>query len=721
MLSFVVYELQNKFLIIWGEIYMNKDIERIKGSANQDIAINKYYINCKAMNEEYTNIYMVLDIFLNYIGVSIKPIKIELWVKNNSNEELITDIRCILTQKNESKITLETELENVQTWSAQIPNYYDFRMIVKDEEDSILYEEKFQYGFRFVDIKDGIMRINGQRIILNGIIFNDYKEDSTEILQEKYLEDIKIMKRNNINALITYDYNSAPFFYNMCNKYGIYVVHKPIPNQEQELSYSVEEIRDNIYKYNNYCCIIAWAIDNKLDISIDEYKNIMILDNSRPLYYEGDNMILKQRNLFEIKCDDIELDNENIEENPIKSQMAGKFLCEYIVQNNIVDEQINKGIIFGDRQINPYAYEIKKKYEMINIDAKDIIKGIFNIKCKYNKFLLNKYRFTWEILEDGIVIKKGNLLDVSNVEEQQIKIDYNMDQILENACYHININMITTEDTWWSPKEYVMAWSQYKIPYKVAKRKKNEFYKKIRVRDKKLKIEVIGDNYEIVIDKIKGNIRSIEFDQQEYILSPIKTYIEIQSEKFELSKVKEVIVNDVEKIPQIDVIRKCSQLKGYIITRYVIESDGQITIMNIIRSNNKAINVGMMLDVSGQFNDFSWFGKGPNDSYPEYNFGTKVGLYYYDLNTQIGKANKSDVIWGAFTNNEGEGILISTYKDILLNISPNVHNSYLIDQKDNENKPITLDVKCNSKSKHNIFGASTVDEDVYAFHIKRVI
>ncbi|GMQ57559.1 hypothetical protein AN1V17_19540 [Vallitalea sediminicola] len=695
----------------------------------KEIKIDRYYVNSKVLNETYDQVYMYTDVFITFMGSTIQPAKIELWMTDiqNESESLVADIRCVLTAKNRSKVTLETELNDIRTWTSDLPKCYSFKIVVKNEKDEELCQKKFEHGFRFIEINNSMIYINGKQVTLNGVVYNNYEQDDIEVMETKFIEDIGIMKSNNINTVITYDYNNADIFYDMCNKYGLYVINKPMTQQEheEEIICDEEEIKNIIYKYINYSCVIVWNIDSRVNIPINLYKKIMLLDNTRPIYYEGNSIGLKNYNPVTFTYDFIKEDEEIGDKEQQEHPIAGKFLCSYImIQDEETDEVTLKGIVFKNRQLTPYAYELKKKYEMINIYPNDIIKGIFSIKNCGDTFSLNDYDFTWEILEDGIVIKNGELTDVDIPinKRKDIHIDYNIEDILENAWYHININMTTKEELWWAKKGYNVAWAQYRIPYKAPKKREIKSSKKARLRDRKLKVEIIGDNFEIVVDKLKGNIRSIEFDRQEYILSPVKVYIENGSNRLEMSKVKDVkVTSSKEGTYKIDIIRKCSQIKGNIKTSYIIEPDGRINIINKIRSNNKSIKVGMMLEIPAEYNDFSWFGKGPNDTYPDINSGTKVGLYYYNLNNCIKSGNKSDVRWGALTDSDGEGLLVENCKDIPLNIYPRVHSSYSINQEDNVSKPRILDVSCSCKAKYNIFDTSSTGEDVYAFSIKRVI
>lgn len=689
---------------------------------DKSINIERYYVNSKALNEDYNQIYMYTDLFITYSGTAICPVKIELMILNNEEKTMISDIRCVLSGK-QTKITLEAELTDMQMWSSEIPRCYSFLIIIKDEEGTKLYDKRFKHGFRFIETKDNNLYINGKQIYLNGVIYNNYEENDIDTLRSKYLEDIIILKRNNINAVMTYDYDNANIFYEMCDEYGIYVINKPISitDDEDQIICNEEVIKEIIYKYINHPSVIIWNIDGRVDIPIKLYKQMMSFDNTRPIYYEG-NSGLKNYNPLIFTYDFIK-QNEREEEIDNDHPIVGNFLCDYLIRKEEIQNTINKGIVYDNRQLTPFSYEIKKQYESIKIYPKDIIKGVFSIKNCSDTFELFNYNFTWEIIEDGIVIKSGVLsaITVPINSRKDIYIEYNMKDILENASYHININMVTKEESWWSKKGYNVAFAQFVIPYKAHKKKKAKNMIPAKLRDRKLKYEIIGDNFEIIVDKLKGNIRSIEFDRKQYILAPVIVYVETQDERIQMSKVKDIKINHMnEDIINIEVIRKCTQIKGYIITNYEIKSDGKVNIINRIRSSNEHIKIGMLIEIPDRFNDFSWFGKGPNDTYSEYNDGSKVGLYYYNLNNYVKSGNKSDVRWSAFTDTDGEGLLVESCKDILLNVHPQIHESYSINQDNYNEKPIIIDVKCSSKSSYN-FNTSSQDEDLYAFSIRRVI
>lgn len=698
-----------------------KNIYNYKKIIIEKLRIDDYYMKANATNLQYTNWLIDLDVQISNKVLGLQPVNIEFVIYDEAEERLLAKTKMILKENESSKVNLKATLNNIKTWSDQSPNQYNFKIVAKDEKDNFICEQSFSYGFRTVEVRNRKMFINGNPVMLNGVVYNDYKDKCVEELVKTYYEDIKILKKYNINTVITYDYKNAHAFYEMCNEQGIYVINKPLPNNiindtEGRISFNQDDTLEVVNKHKNNSCIIMWELDSRVECTKNVINTINDLDSTRPVYYEGDNKIVRDQNTIQLSYDFIDKSNYIIIDQ-IEKEIAGKIIGNYISHNDNIHEI---GLVYEDRNITPYAQEIKKEYEVIEIRPKDIVKGIFTIKNKGYSCNLTNYSFVWEILEDGIVIKQGIIPDIWIVphSQQEITIDYSLEKILENTYYHININAITKEDNWYTSKDYCIAWSQFSIPYKLPKRKQTEIYSKMRVRDRKLKVEVLGDNFEIVIDKLKGNIRSIEFDKKDYIKSPIEVYAQNGEDKISLSKVKNVIINENEREVEVEVTRKYS-IKGYVKTKYIIEHDGKITIENRISSNNKHVKIGFTTKTTGEFDDFSWLGKGPYNTFHNRNDGTKVGLYYYNLHNNIEEVtpNKSGTIWAALTDCDGEGILIENSRQILFTVSPSISSNTKLAEEDE----IIMDICCPSKAQHTIFDAKGKREDIYAISIKRII
>ena len=110
-------------------------------------------------------------------------------------------------------------------WSAETPNLYDLVLTLKDDKGQVYDIRGSKVGFREVGIRsDGALIINGRRMVFHGVNRHDFSPvNGRAITAEEMEEDIRTMKRLNINAVRTSHYPNDPVFYDLCDKYGLYV------------------------------------------------------------------------------------------------------------------------------------------------------------------------------------------------------------------------------------------------------------------------------------------------------------------------------------------------------------------------------------------------------------------------------------------------------------------------------------------------------------------
>ncbi len=114
-------------------------------------------------------------------------------------------------------------IKDVLKWSAETPNLYRYVLKLSDKKGSQVISKKI--GFRKVEIKDGQLMVNGQPLMVNGVDLHEHHQTKGHVPDRAtMLEDITLMKRNNINAIRMSHYPHDPYLYELCDEYGIYVV-----------------------------------------------------------------------------------------------------------------------------------------------------------------------------------------------------------------------------------------------------------------------------------------------------------------------------------------------------------------------------------------------------------------------------------------------------------------------------------------------------------------
>ena len=199
----------------------------------------------------------------------------------------------------------QLRVKNVRKWSAETPNLYT--LVVSPIQNGGMYLPyeivQVKVGFRKVEIKNKQFLVNGQPVLLKGADRHEIDPDEGyNVSEQRMIQDIMMMKRMNINAVRTSHYPNDPRWYDLCDKYGLYVVAEA--NQESHgFQYGddaaakkpefakqiMERNQHNVSMFYNHPSIVTWSMGNETvmgDNFLKAYKWIKSQDKTRPVQYE---------------------------------------------------------------------------------------------------------------------------------------------------------------------------------------------------------------------------------------------------------------------------------------------------------------------------------------------------------------------------------------------------------------------------------------------------
>ncbi|MQN61744.1 glycoside hydrolase family 2 TIM barrel-domain containing protein [Segatella copri] len=199
----------------------------------------------------------------------------------------------------------QLRVKNVRKWSAETPNLYT--LVVSPIQNGGMYLPyeivQVKVGFRKVEIKNKQFLVNGQPVLLKGADRHEMDPDEGyNVSEQRMIQDIMMMKRMNINAVRTCHYPDDPRWYDLCDKYGLYVVAEA--NQESHgFQYGddaaakkpefakqiMERNQHNVSMFYNHPSIVTWSMGNETvmgDNFLQAYKWIKSQDKTRPVQYE---------------------------------------------------------------------------------------------------------------------------------------------------------------------------------------------------------------------------------------------------------------------------------------------------------------------------------------------------------------------------------------------------------------------------------------------------
>jgi len=230
----------------------------------------------------------------------------------DTNKELVTgDARIAkINRKDQVKLSFTKEVVNPKKWTAETPNLYTLVIILKNLEGEIVETIGHRIGFREIELINTLFCVNGVPVLIKGVNRHEHNPKTGHVISEaQMVEEIKLMKQFNINAVRNSHYPAHPRFYELCDEYGLYITdeanieshgmyygehslaHKP----EWEAAH-VDRMMRMLERTKNHASVVVWSMGNEAGDGVNfsaGYKAIKERDPSRPIHYEraimGDN------------------------------------------------------------------------------------------------------------------------------------------------------------------------------------------------------------------------------------------------------------------------------------------------------------------------------------------------------------------------------------------------------------------------------------------------
>jgi beta-galactosidase len=234
----------------------------------------------------------------------------------NANDVVVTtslfdEGKGIYTESKETKmadnkvtVDFEKSLPAIKKWSAESPSLYSLVISLKGKEGNILESVSAKIGFRKVEIVNSQLLVNGVAIRIKGTNMHEHDDVNGHVIDEAMiLKDIRVMKSNNINAVRTSHYPQQELWYQMCDKYGLYLVDEAdieshgigydkdvtLADKPEWASSHLDRWKRMVERDKNHPSVIIWSLGNEAGDGhnmLNGYKWIKGRDNTRPVQYE---------------------------------------------------------------------------------------------------------------------------------------------------------------------------------------------------------------------------------------------------------------------------------------------------------------------------------------------------------------------------------------------------------------------------------------------------
>lgn len=348
------------------------------------------------------------------------------------------------------------------------------------------------------------------------------------------------------------------------------------------------------------------------------------------------------------------------------------------------------GIINPDRTIKPTLIEVGKVYQHIGFKAINLASGEIEIKNKYSFTNLSEFDFSWQIVADGQVVKSGKIaeLNLAPNTAKTVKIDTKVDP-KSGTEYFLNIAAKLKNRKGILAAGTKLAYEQFRLPFfrPATPIDKNSFKAAVSKEDGNV-ISVKGPGFKIAFSKTDATIQSYQLDGKEMLLAGPKPDFwraptdndfgngldkrsRVWRKAGEQKTVKSATVKQVGNTIVVDFNFDLSNDKKQVIANYnstyAVLGNGEIEVTNSFKMTKDSlpeiIRFGTNLQMPREFDQMSWLGRGPHESYQDRYTSALVNLYsgpvadqYFAYIRPQENGNKTDVRWLCIANKNGLGL-----------------------------------------------------------------
>ncbi len=203
----------------------------------------------------------------------------------------------------EARLSPSIKLKTPDKWTAETPNLYKLVLKLTDKSGKVLEVLSHNVGFRKIQIADAQLLVNGQPIYIKGVNRHEHDPETGHTVSvESMVRDIELMKQFNINTVRTSHYPDDPRWYDLCDRYGLYVIdeanieshgmgygRESLAKDPKWEKAHVDRIRRMVERDKNHPCVIMWSMGNEAGDGVNfkaSYDFIKQRDPSRPVHYE---------------------------------------------------------------------------------------------------------------------------------------------------------------------------------------------------------------------------------------------------------------------------------------------------------------------------------------------------------------------------------------------------------------------------------------------------
>ncbi|MDC2492051.1 glycoside hydrolase family 2 TIM barrel-domain containing protein, partial [Bacteroides ovatus] len=265
--------------------------------------IADYKLNASLEKEKYKDGIFGLEVTVEGHSAISGATSIAYTLKDANGKAVLQDAIRIKSRGLSNFITFdEKNIPDVKAWSAEHPHLYTLILELKDEQGKVTELTGCEVGFRTSEIKDGRFCINGVPVLVKGTNRHEHSQLGRTVSKELMELDIKLMKQHNINMVRNSHYPTHPYWYQLCDRYGLYMIDEAnieshgmgygpasLAKDSTWLTAHMDRTHRMYERSKNHPAIVIWSLGNEAGNGINferTYDWLKSVEKTRPVQYE---------------------------------------------------------------------------------------------------------------------------------------------------------------------------------------------------------------------------------------------------------------------------------------------------------------------------------------------------------------------------------------------------------------------------------------------------
>lgn len=353
---------------------------------------------------------------------------------------------------------------------------------------------------------------------------------------------------------------------------------------------------------------------------------------------------------------------------------------------------IHKGVVFSDRTPKPHYAEMKRVYQWIKFEATDLAAGRFKVLNRYEATSLDAFELKWALGADGVVMREGSvaLTSVAAGDEADFQIaSGSLASIPDNSEAFLRFSVQLKSEQRWAPAGFEVAAAQFAVPSRKTPVSINT-NGNLDVAEDDALIRVKGDRFELQFDRAAGTISGWTVDGADLLAESGGPRLHLWRAPHQIDDMwaatlwnrcgldaLKPTVRDVSSKALADGSVLISNTIDYTgksrfaathAANYLIRHDGVVIVDNAVACRGRRIplaRMGVRMQLNKELDQFTYFGRGPDENYADRKRGSDIGLYQSLVAAQMTpypkpmeSGNHEDVSWAAVNGDEAPALLV---------------------------------------------------------------